>query len=171
LALAPPVLEGALRHHQIGAFTGVASLLYSWTLAGDFLDAPELYAAAERVSGVLTPDRVAADRAYDVISGAAGAILALLRLHARTGADRLLDLVDACGRLLVRRASRSPDGTACWRRPGFEALSGMSHGAAGIALALMRAWIAVGNESFRDVARAGLRFERSRFDPVTRNLA
>lgn len=114
--------------------------------------------------GLLTYSRrfVDGDDALDVISGSAGYALACLDMHDGTGAPELLDCIRvACDHLLAR--AESIDGGLGWRTPiaAHRPLTGISHGASGMALALFRAGVVLSESRFTDAARAALDYERA----------
>ncbi len=108
---------------------------------------------------------VPGDALLDVLGGAAGCAVVALDLHRLTGEDRLLRLARRCGERLLETARAAPGG-ACWLSHGSsEPFPGFSHGAAGIAWALLRVARATGDERFRRAALAGIGWERATFDP------
>ncbi len=157
----------------LGAATGLGSLVYVLIAAHDLLGDDELLRDAQRAARLLTAERFAADEALDLHCGTAGALQALLVLHdveSRTGhsrTDTLARAVAAGERLLSRRVA-SPSGHRTWRSMG-ELLAGMSHGAAGIAMPLLRLADASGRSDFEAAAREAIAFERSVFDPARGN--
>ena len=72
------------------------------------------------------------------MSGSAGGILGLLRLHRDTGSDDVLERAAKCGEHLLAQPRLGPQGRRSWPIPGNDGkvLNGMSHGAAGFAYAL-----------------------------------
>jgi type 2 lantibiotic biosynthesis protein LanM len=143
----------------IGGAMGLGSIIYAFARISRFLNEPALLHEAGDVADRLTPARIAADRYLDVMNGAAGAILALLTLHAETGPSRFLHTARACGEHLVD--------TPAWRRPqsasGQAPVIGFGHGAAGICYALLRLYAATDEPRFLRAAADGRAYERSRF--------
>ena len=93
----------------IGGATGVGGLIYTLVHAARLLGRPDYLAAASAAVDGIARHTIGADRAIDVLSGAAGAILGLLSLHRATG-DRTAD------RHQVRRAhSRQPQNRSRYR--------------------------------------------------------
>ncbi|MBI4692594.1 MAG: type 2 lantipeptide synthetase LanM [Gammaproteobacteria bacterium] len=154
---------------NIGAMEGLGSLSYALLRAGSFLQDESLIADAEILARQITRPRIDADDDLDVISGSAGALIVLLLLHAQTKAPQYLERALRCGRHLLARRVASPAGPRAWPDRKGRLLTGFSHGAAGIACALMRLWSCSGEPRFRDAAREGLSYERAVFDPVARN--
>jgi lantibiotic modifying enzyme len=96
-------------------------------------------------------------------------MLGLLALHRATGNAVVLDRAVLCGRHIPARP-HSPGGeTADWRSAFARPLTGFSHGAAGIAYALLRLHAASGEPAFRETAQRGLEYEDALFDGERRN--
>lgn len=147
----------------IGAFYGWGSLIYAALHLADLWQDESLWQQAEHwVEEVAV--HLDADGDLDVIGGAAGAILALLRLHALRPSERTLAVSVACGDHLLARARTMRHGTA-WstrlapRRP----LTGLSHGTAGFAWALAELGETTGQQRFLDTACQALVYERHTF--------
>jgi lantibiotic biosynthesis protein len=78
-----------------------------------------------------------------------------------TGDDGLAVAAAAAGEWLVRSARRTPAGWS-WRSPGLRNqrdLTGFSHGAAGVAVALIEAFRLTGEGAFATGARNAMRYE------------
>jgi hypothetical protein len=118
----------------------------------------------------------------DLLSGAAGVIVGLIALSRSAGGppasgSRCLDAACHLGRALVSAAevrgawwswsNRAVSGIAVDRPP----LAGLSHGAAGIALALFELHAATDHRLYLDAARGAFAYEDTLFDPVERNWA
>jgi len=148
------------RIHNIGMFQGWGGILYTLVhlgvLAGDSGFLAEAEEMTEQILG-----RLEKDAHLDVVAGSAGAISALLALHRAAGSRRALEIAVRCGERLVERAKPIGSGL-CWHTEigGDEALTGFSHGAAGIATAILELSAVTRDERFRSVARGGLAFER-----------
>lgn len=137
----------------IGGATGLGSVVYALTVTATLLRDDGLRDDAVRAAALITDALIAADTRFDVVAGSAGAALALLRLHADTGAPQILARAVSCGDRMLRH-----------NPPGPGALDGMSHGAAGFAHALAALSEATGRRDYRDAALAWVEHERSRFD-------
>ncbi len=143
---------------SVGGFDGVGGLIYVLSRCGGLLNAPELLDEAVKLSGAIDETAINDDKVFDVISGVSGSILALLALYRETGNRAVLDRAILCGRHL-------PNDPANWKSFSDRALAGMSHGAAGIVCALLKLYQASGENQFLCLAKRGLEYERSLFDP------
>ena len=153
--------------YSLGIATGVGSFIYALSRCAALLEEPALFADAIKASERITPEWIAADNNFDAMSGAAGAILGLLTLYEATGDSAVLKKAALCGDHLLRKQEAAGKGAA-WRAINGKFMTGFSHGAAGIALALLRLSEASGEERFHRAARQAIAFEDSVFD-VTEN--
>jgi type 2 lantibiotic biosynthesis protein LanM len=153
----------------IGAFNGWGGLIHAFTHLGLLWDEPELLAEAEALAARVR-EGLAADEHHDLLAGAAGALLALLGLDDARPSDAARDAAVACGEHLLARAVPMARGVG-WvmKAAGPRPLAGLSHGAAGISLALLHLARRTGDERFHRAALDGLDYERSLYDPERRN--
>ena len=97
----------------------------------------------------------------DVIGGAAGAVLALAAIDGRLGGDRYLDEARRLGDHLLAHARRGDEGwswtTDAAAGAGAEGPRGYSHGAGGIAVALLELSRRTGDSRYLEGALGGLR--------------
>lgn len=147
----------------IGAFDGIGSVLYAYLQLGAAWGEPELLAEAEELVDVL-PGKIERDEKLDLLSGSAGCLIALLRLHALRPSRRTLDAAILCGDRLVSQAREMETGLG-WLGPdaGPLPLAGLSHGAAGIGWALAELAAVTGEERFHAASRGARAYERSLF--------
>jgi type 2 lantibiotic biosynthesis protein LanM len=153
----------AARLSGLGAAVGLGSIIYCLVQTGVLLDEPALIADASTLADWLTPEVIAADENLDVMGGAAGALLSLLSLYTVSGDRRVLAKAVACGDHLLQRRTEWDGGQQAWRTIADRPLTGFSHGAAGIAYALVRLFGATRNSTYLDAAVDGIEFERSVF--------
>jgi len=161
-AMAPP--------QRLGFYTGASWAGYGAARIGELTDNGSL---VERGLELLERTTVVDDASpVDVLSGAAGIIGPLLALHAKYKRDWMVDHALAAGDLLVRRA-RASGNAVSWNVLGEEwataDLTGYSHGAAGIALALFELMQATGEKRFTATADGALQYERATFSPQQQN--
>jgi len=155
----------------IGAATGLGSLVYGFCVIAKCIGDPVLVQDAERAARLFTDELIAADKQLDVMGGAAGAILALLRMHRDTQSDDVLARAIRCGEHLLAQDRTGPAGHRSWIGQGLGGLplNGMSHGAAGFAYALASLAAVSGREQFADAAAECIAFEDQTYDPARHN--
>ncbi len=103
----------------------------------------------------------------DLVSGNAGAIPVLLTLARRKGLERCFDAAQVCGDELCAKAVRQ-DGLCSWKTTettglNTPPLTGFSHGASGIALALLELHARTGSELLLETARGAFAYEDTFF--------
>ena len=164
-----PEYQHLVFDHTIGAGIGISSLVYALTRAGDWLGELRLIESAERAAQHITQERIAADRHYDLLSGAAGCLLALLALHKIRPHDWLLEKALQCGEHLLESRSVSDSGLRSWKTVQGKLLSGFSHGAAGIAYALSLLSQKTGEKRFFDAALEAIEYENGLYSEQSGN--
>ncbi|HEX2222965.1 MAG TPA: type 2 lanthipeptide synthetase LanM family protein, partial [Thermoanaerobaculia bacterium] len=154
----------------LGAFSGWGGLVWALTHLGALWGDEELLGEAGRIAHDEISPRIATDEHYDLIGGAAGALIALLTLQSVRPSEALAALAAQCGEKLLAAALPMEPGLG-WRshNAGPTPLAGLSHGAAGIAWPLLRLAALTGDGRFRDAALGGLEYERSLYRPDQRN--
>ncbi|MFE7857959.1 type 2 lanthipeptide synthetase LanM family protein [Streptomyces sp. NPDC057403] len=154
----------------VGAFDGLASIVYALTSLGFLWDEQELLDEASELVGELPP-LIPRDRSLDVIHGSAGCILSLLSLDAVRPSPGTLDVAVRCGERLLATAHPVPRGIAWTTLEDQPPLGGFSHGTAGIALSLLRLAERSGEDRFRQAALRALDYDRGLFVPGLNNWA
>lgn len=149
---------------SLGAFSGLGGILYAYTHLADLLDQPSLFEEADSLMEKI-PSLLAKDGLFDIIGGAAGCMLTLLGLHRRhpdrASANRAMSLAMQCGEHLLSNRKQMDRGAA-WPVAEFGPvpLTGFSHGASGIAYALMELSAVAAEPRFRQAALEALEYER-----------
>jgi type 2 lantibiotic biosynthesis protein LanM len=153
----------------LGAATGLGGIVYVLATLAELVGDPTLLDDAAEVARLVTQPAIDADRTYDIFGGAAGAIFGLVKLHRARPDPALLARIAACADHLVDQKVPRPEGGVAWHVEGGPALTGMSHGAAGIALALARAYAATGDTRYRDNALEAIAFETRHYSAEAQN--
>lgn len=176
-AIAHEVKRGLLRRlrlvrdhvRSVGAFNGWGGAIWSLAHCGRLWDEDELLdeaAAIARRAGAL----VGQDEDLDVIGGSAGLILSLASLHRVRPDDEWIAIMRAAGDHLLERARRVEGGLGWFSRiETTRPITGMSHGAAGIAWALTELYALTGDDRYRDAALGGILYEHTRLIPALGN--
>ncbi len=147
--------------NELGAFRMLGGSVYAlihaavrWEDSSMLADIDGILACAERV--------IDDDDTLDIIGGAAGLLMAaaaVVRLADGAVARRV---VTACAEHLLRRADRD-GGQYAWRTSmkAHHPLTGVSHGASGMALALFTAFELTGEARYAVAARGALAYEEA----------
>ncbi|MQA28217.1 MAG: hypothetical protein GEU82_00050 [Luteitalea sp.] len=153
----------------IGLYTGGPGIAVAAARAGLALEADDLVRGAKSlIRRYKTADH---DGEFDLLSGSAGAIVALIVLNDLVDDRSLLDAAEALGRSLMQSAERSDAGWS-WRSPRFphtRNLTGFSHGAAGVGHAMLELSTVTGDAAFVQCAEEAFRYERRWFDAKAQN--
>jgi len=154
---------------SIGGFDGWGGVVYVLSHLATLWNEPALLIEAESLVELL-PALIERDERFDIISGAAGGIGGLLSLYQCTRSGRALDVAIQCGdRLIERNRPRFEDPGWTSKVGSARLLAGFSHGAAGMAWALLKLAAATGEARFRDAALEAIAYERSLFSSEAGN--
>ncbi len=147
----------------MGGGVGVGSIVYGLATVAQLLGDADALQAAASAAAIMTEEVIRRDDHFDLIGGAAGGCLSLLKLYRLTGDSTVLARALHCAEHL--EANR-PTGGRLWSSAAFghRSLTGASHGASGYALTFSRLFAATGVERFRQEARACVEFENAHYD-------
>ncbi len=143
---------------RLGVYSGWTGIATALIESGRSLGEERWIEAGQTLLSSLTVDSDDGE-ALDVISGPAGAIPALLA----TGDPAARELAIALGDRLATRARSSGDALSWETLPGLPPLTGYSHGASGIAVALHELYVATGEPSWAEMAARALAWERRHY--------
>lgn len=152
----------------IGGARGLGSIIYSLVKISQFLEIPKLCEDALLAAKLMTSEIIVTDRQFDIIGGAAGAILGLLALYEQTGEPEVLQRAIACGQHLLKYCNSAYSPQA-GNTPVPKPLTGFSHGAAGIAYSLLQLYAVTHDSAYLEAARQGIAYESSFFSPAAGN--
>ena len=155
----------------IGGATGLGSIVYTLVRVSQFLDEPELLDVAKLAASLITQESIANDKQFDIIGGAAGAILGLLSLYQTKPDPSVLDQVQALGYHLLINRTKDDSGFRAWATLEGKLATGFSHGAGGIAYALLRLYKTTQETDFLEAAEEAIAYECSLFFPSAGNWA
>jgi type 2 lantibiotic biosynthesis protein LanM len=149
----------------IGGLAGFGSLVYGFTWLSQLLNDDALLVDAHRAASAIDDNALGRDHSFDIISGAAGAILGLLALHAVRPNPELLKRARLCGNHLLANMTANGAWKTLWARE----LTGFLHGTAGIAYALLKLYEAVGDARYYETAQRAIAYEDGLFSPTYHN--
>jgi len=163
--------EGArlVRTCGLGGALGLGSFIYALTCASEFLGDADLLSDAKSAAALITADALQADEALDVAGGAAGAVLALIKLFRTSRDDMALSAATRCAEHILERRTTMTDGLRLWPYLGHRPFTGFSHGASGYAYALIAIARATGRGEFEEAAQGALRYEAGLYSPEHNN--
>ncbi|MDB9513471.1 type 2 lanthipeptide synthetase LanM family protein [Kamptonema animale CS-326] len=165
----PQISRAMVQKIGIGGAVGCGSIIYGLTRIGQFLENSAVIEDATKAAALLTPEKFADDRKFDVTFGTAGAILGLLALYEVTKEPAILEQAIAGGKHLLQYRTASDSGFRTWQTVDGKLLTGFSHGAAGIAYALLRLYKVSNEVVFLEAAAEAIAYERSVFSPKAGN--
>ena len=165
---------GAIRHalsraediappFRLGAYSGWVGIALAATRIGMLLQNDELLEDAKRLLQRMSVDREG--NSLDLISGNAGALIALIALADLLNDRSLFDLSVTLGQELLEQAVVSADGYS-WKTTNAaneHNLTGFSHGVAGIGHALLELFDVTGDLKYCDAARMAFNYENAWF--------
>ena len=149
---------------RLGVYSGWPGIATALVESGRSLGEVRWIEAGQGLLDALRPDSDDGE-GLDVISGPAGAIPALLA----TGSAAARDLAITLGSRLAARAQASGDALAWVTLPGMPALTGYSHGASGIAVALHALYEATGDPSWAEMSSRAIAWERRQYIAAEEN--
>ena len=154
----------------IGGYNGWGGVVYALVHLGELWEDADLLDQAEAIAERHIAPGIPEDEHLDLMAGSAGGLCALLALARVRPGSAALELARECGERLLDTAEPQRRGLG-WpmRLAASRALAGLSHGAAGFALALLRLEGATGERRFREAAVGALAYERSLYSPERRN--
>lgn len=157
---------------RIGLYTGWAGMAYALRYGGRLLETDAFETPADHLLEAIADYRLE-EGGIDMLAGCAGAIPVLLsfgRAGTRELEDKLLTQAKNIGDYLIRIAHKNGRGWSWNTLPSHSAgadgnLTGLSHGAAGIAWALVELYHVTKEETYLDAARCAFAYERQLFRP------
>jgi type 2 lantibiotic biosynthesis protein LanM len=148
---------------SLGVYSGAGGIIYTLAHLGVVWKDTSLIDEAKALAADV-PALIEADQTLDVVGGSAGAIAALAVLNTVSPSDHLLNAAVLCGERLLRQQQPQSRGVG-WTTEidSSQPLTGFSHGAAGIAWALLKLAAWSGEARFRESAESAIAYERSTF--------
>lgn len=145
---------------SVGAFTGISSYIY---LLMNYYVATKNETYKKLVKDLVKeiPGLLENDKEYDIISGAAGAIVVLTSIYELDQDKLFLNTAEICGEYLMSNAIEN-DNEVSWIGISEVPLTGFSHGNAGYIYALALLEKHLNNAKISSVIKKGLAFENNR---------
>ena len=166
-------LEDTPAGARVGFYTGHAGIGYALVRLGEIFGAQEFVERGLQIVEDAAREGPS-EQATDVLAGSAGLIPALLALHRKYPRDSFLELALGHGNFLLGAARKTTAGWS-WNTLNIpdeqrqQDLTGFSHGAGGVAWALLELWGATRQEKFRAAAEQGFAYERQHYSAEHEN--
>lgn len=149
---------------ELDLASGASGIAYAGAWVGHLLDDEELLRGARALARAASEQMVELDAPPDLLTGASGAIVALLATC--PGDPDVLGRVELVAARIAAGVQTEPLGVSWPRDPaGGPGLLGLAHGASGMVWALREAVRVGAGEGLEPVVRAAWDYERSWFDP------
>jgi type 2 lantibiotic biosynthesis protein LanM len=149
-------------------FSGLGGAIYTMTQLGTLWNQSDLLDKAEGIVELL-PALIEQDEELDFIGGAAGCIGSLLGLYRCKPSQHILNTAIQCGDHLLAQAQSVKQLNGWISKTITDVpLTGFSHGAAGIAWALLELAAFTREDRFRQAALSAIAYERNFFIPELR---
>jgi lantibiotic modifying enzyme len=164
--------DALLGNHRLGLYTGVLGIIVAAVRVATVLGEEELLERAAKFLHKCVRERRGGGE-FDLLSGDAGAIVAIMLLREMLADDSLLELAVSLGDGLLRNADDSVAGYS-WTSPSLHYrhnLTGFSHGTAGVAYALLELLRATRDVKYWAAAVRAFDYERSWFSADRGNWA
>lgn len=154
---------------DIGMFSGWAGIIYTLTHLSQLWEDESLLDEAIFLCRHIEA-RLQDDAFYDVIGGAAGTVIVLLNLYELCPQKSILALAIRCGQHILSHGRKTKHGLG-WQLSiaGEEPLAGMSHGGAGIALALSKLGAITQQKAFIQAAEKAISHENMLYSTAQGN--
>lgn len=158
---------------RFGFYSGQMGIAYVAAVVGRNLGNPDLIEGALKIVQRLYKDGSSCNL-LDMISGIAGAIPSLVKIHQISGEPYVLDLAMNLGDKLLSSATKEQYGWSWdYKASGLQSamhnLTGFSHGAAGIGYALIELYNVVEKKEYLEAARAAFQYENHWFSQKNDN--
>jgi len=176
--LSVQAIRHSLRHWQdipseqrLGFYSGWSGLVFAAVHVSRLLNETSTLPALPQLLAALRNQPPSHE--FDLVSGAAGAVLSGSLLAAALGEEALDIAYGAARRLRQQPKARAPGGGFAWRPPRQHRdlpLTGVAHGASGAAWSLLELWALRREEEWlRDLAEQAFAYEGRLYDEAEEN--
>jgi len=162
------LLEDQFLKTSVGLFEGIGGFIYVISHLQELWPDKNFDNYIEKILASL-PEKILQDEQLDVISGTAGCLLALQSLYQVTQKTDVLQLCKMCGDKLLKAMIKTPTGSAWKIASQTSPLAGLSHGSAGISLALIRLSKLLNDDTYFIGSRSAIAYENSLYSSEHNN--
>jgi len=156
---------------RIGLYVGWTGIALALTQVGTAVESSEVFELGAKLA-LAAPGWRRDGGEADLLVGRAGAITGLIALHDQIGDPVLIEHAQVLADELIEQATLDAAGRASWplrRQPKQQNLTGLSHGAAGVAYGLLRLYDVVHDARCLDCALSAFAYETAVYDKDAEN--
>jgi type 2 lantibiotic biosynthesis protein LanM len=159
-----------LKEIEIGAFKGVAGIIYLISHIYSYSKSKELLIMAKEIIKLINAKIKQSEKElhFDVIFGISGSILSLASLYKVDKSKIVYDCIKKLAHILLSKVDISKNGLG-WKYYTEVPLTGYSHGNSGTIHALLKAYEITKIERVKEIALEALKYERNHFDIKSSN--
>lgn len=160
---------------NLGYSSGLAGFISGLSLTSKYLQIDDGYIISEKIILGITEKMIKSDEIGDVLGGVSGLVIALLRderwLQHPEMRGQVLKLLVWCGEHLLEQKNIETElGFKIWKsKEASQPLTGLGHGAAGIAMALFRLYEVFEDKRFLNAGKDAIAYEDSVYDSEAGN--
>lgn len=146
-------------------FNGLGGILFSMVLIDRYFENPYSKQIIKIITNQCHKININNDKVYDVIGGAAGAILGLNSYFQRSKDTSIFPIIKRLANHLVFSRIQTANHYKAWQTISIHPpLNGFAHGSSGISFSLLTADNILGNSKFGEVIKDSVLFENSTFN-------
>lgn len=154
--------------NNFGYYSGKIGVGFTLWRIGKKMENPTLAAKGLELVKSVKNEEIT-DHEVDIISGAAGSISVLLKLYYAEQDEECLEIAKKCGQFLLKKAIKNGNTWAWMTVDPTHALTGYSHGASGIASAMMELYATTKESTYWHAAMGGFNYEKTWYNEQAQN--
>jgi type 2 lantibiotic biosynthesis protein LanM len=156
----------------IGGYTGAGSLIYGFAVLYNLTKNKVFLKCALKITSLINDDLIKKDNNLDLLDGVSGMILALIYLYNFNKDKNIRSLAIKCGEYLIKQPRIKYNYFSSWKGKKINTklpLTGISHGASGFALALIKLSKISNNKKFYKYGVDCIKYENSVYSIKKKN--
>jgi hypothetical protein len=150
-----------------GLYTGALGVVFAAMRIGTLLNRPEILDSARALLARVVRE-YRSDLQFDLLAGKAGTVIGSLLVRPLWPDGSADEFIKSLAHALIAQGTERPTWRE-WSEEEASPLTGYSHGAAGVAQALLEAAVATNCDEFRIAGEQAIAFERACYDSAEKN--
>lgn len=156
-----------LQNQNTGIYDGESSVIYTYLLLYQEGAGEEYLDYAQRHVKIIE-QLMEGDAKYDLLSGNAGAVQALLLLYEIIPDKTYLEIAESAADMLEKAAEKQERGIG-WTTEEMPPMAGAAHGNGGILIAFLHLWHLTSKDKYEQLAEKIWAYEESLYNPEINN--